>query len=597
MKSCLIATLLLLVFSLFGTPVSLDKATVVAQNFWNHTYPQKEFTLKPVVRLEKDNVLLAYVFPQNPTGYLVVCADTDLPAVIAYSGTSDFASKDVTQENIFAKILRQDITYRLQTLPNLSEARVQERNQLWHDYQNNIFNDRTEQWPPAGSTVSEGWLESNWRQEYPFNRLCPMDPITDNRSLAGCPAIAMGQILNYHKTINDVFFTDADDYHHGYNGRNYDIDDDYAEIGFVNWPDLNGYLQTMSHQYRYGEYIPDEDKAALVWACGAAARQIYSSDLSGTFGIAYAFEAYQKFNFTNAQLIPNNDYSIFETISNNIKQAKPVHFGMSTSTLNAGHNVVLDGYNTDDYFHANFGWGGQSNGWYLLPDELPYDLTVVEGAIVDIVPTVYATFSPDSISYLTQEDIEIQKTITITNTSSIPITLESFTSQMYGNIMLAPNDDELPSIIQPGASFDFHIHTIGIIRDGLRDTLQTSASIIFDKFVFNLQVYFDPELANQDNTNIANPGTIVLSQNYPNPFNPSTTISFTCKKAESISLNIYNIKGEKICNLFTGKVEPGQKTLTWNGQDNSGKTVGSGIYFYKISNGTIEQTRKMLLIK
>jgi len=49
-----------------------------------------------------------------------------------------------------------------------------------------------------------------------------------------------------------------------------------------------------------------------------------------------------------------------------------------------GHNVVVDGYNTDNYYHVNFGWGGSYNGWYLLPDEMPYSLTVIEGLIVNI---------------------------------------------------------------------------------------------------------------------------------------------------------------------------------------------------------------------
>ena len=64
------------------------------------------------------------------------------------------------------------------------------------------------------------------------------------------------------------------------------------------------------------------------------------------------------------------------------------HLAVVNPQGTAGHNVVVDGYNTDDYFHLNFGWGGQSNGWYLLPDEIPYDLTVVEGVIVDIEPSV-----------------------------------------------------------------------------------------------------------------------------------------------------------------------------------------------------------------
>ena len=46
---------------------------------------------------------------------------------------------------------------------------------------------------------------------------------------------------------------------------------------------------------------------------------------------------------------------------------------------------VVDGYNTDGYYHVNFGWGGSSNAWYILPDEFPYELTVIEGLIVDIM--------------------------------------------------------------------------------------------------------------------------------------------------------------------------------------------------------------------
>lgn len=64
--------------------------------------------------------------------------------------------------------------------------------------------------------------------------------------------------------------------------------------------------------------------------------------------------------------------------------ALPVHFAVLDPGGGSGHNLVVDGYNTDDDFHLNFGWGGSSNGWYLLPDEIPYSLTQVEGAIVDI---------------------------------------------------------------------------------------------------------------------------------------------------------------------------------------------------------------------
>jgi hypothetical protein len=69
----------------------------------------------------------------------------------------------------------------------------------------------------------------------------------------------------------------------------------------------------------------------------------------------------------------------------NIIDTLPVHLAVVDESWSTGHNVVVDGYNTDDYYHLNFGWGGSYNGWYLLPEEIPYELTVIEGAVVDIM--------------------------------------------------------------------------------------------------------------------------------------------------------------------------------------------------------------------
>jgi hypothetical protein len=69
-----------------------------------------------------------------------------------------------------------------------------------------------------------------------------------------------------------------------------------------------------------------------------------------------------------------------------MQNALPAHLAVVDPGWTMGHNLVVDGYNTDDYYHLNFGWGGPYNGWYLLPEEIPYGLTVIEGVILDIVP-------------------------------------------------------------------------------------------------------------------------------------------------------------------------------------------------------------------
>ncbi len=84
---------------------------------------------------------------------------------------------------------------------------------------------------------------------------------------------------------------------------------------------------------------------------------------------------------------------------------------------------------------------------------------------------------------------------------------------------------------------------------------------------------------------------------YPNPFNPSTTIAFSTKVTREVELSLYNLKGQKVRNLFQGKLNSGDHKLIWDGKDNDGRTVSSGIYFAKIQAGSSTQIRKMLLLK
>ena len=89
-----------------------------------------------------------------------------------------------------------------------------------------------------------------------------------------------------------------------------------------------------------------------------------------------------------------------------------------------------------------------------------------------------------------------------------------------------------------------------------------------------------------------------LSQNYPNPFNLSTTISFYLRENSNIELEIFNIKGQRVKTLKKNSVQSGNHSIIWNGDDNSGKVVSSGIYFYQlIIDSKTEAIRKCLLMK
>ncbi|MDP8269097.1 MAG: FlgD immunoglobulin-like domain containing protein, partial [Candidatus Tenebribacter davisii] len=86
--------------------------------------------------------------------------------------------------------------------------------------------------------------------------------------------------------------------------------------------------------------------------------------------------------------------------------------------------------------------------------------------------------------------------------------------------------------------------------------------------------------------------------NFPNPFNPTTTISLTIQEESNIELSLYNIKGQKIRSLLNNQITAGEHSIVWNGEDDSGKKVGSGVYLYKLHvNDKIELVKKCLLLK
>jgi len=88
-----------------------------------------------------------------------------------------------------------------------------------------------------------------------------------------------------------------------------------------------------------------------------------------------------------------------------------------------------------------------------------------------------------------------------------------------------------------------------------------------------------------------------LHGNYPNPFNPTTTISFSLPDEQEIDITIYNIKGQKVKRLINGQLTAGNHTMIWDGKDTNGKSVSTGIYFYKLKTGNDVLTRKMLMLK
>ena len=161
--------------------------------------------------------------------------------------------------------------------------------------------------------------------------------------------------------------------------------------------------------------------------------------------------------------------------------------------------------------------------------------------------------------------------------------------------------------------FGFRVH-----KNGQMLTIPVLASDVFsflDTNVVELETYsYDVRALFTNPSGISEPSNVYeilytsiedtpvlfkneLRPNYPNPFNPETIISFSLEKDSEVKLEIFNIRGALVRTLINDPLPKGAHSSVWNGTDHQGNPSASGVYFYKLSAGSFESVRKMVLIK
>lgn len=106
-----------------------------------------------------------------------------------------------------------------------------------------------------------------------------------------------------------------------------------------------------------------------------------------------------------------------------------------------------------------------------------------------------------------------------------------------------------------------------------------------------------------ENTNVSSddisvtPSVELLGQNYPNPFNPETTIAFDMIEDGNVTIEVFNVRGQKVKTLINEHMTVGSHAIVWKGTNDNNQKVSSGIYFYKMKSGSYSTTKKMILMK
>jgi hypothetical protein len=163
-----------------------------------------------------------------------------------------------------------------------------------------------------------------------------------------------------------------------------------------------------------------------------------------------------------------------------------------------------------------------------------------------------------------------------------------------------------PISIQAYTQYTNHQHPLDFItitEDGIQKAVRQIWRYSFEKERYKIsEIYphkshFTKLKLSLNDDNSAKPIAELSIISYPNPFNPSTTISFTLAEETEITLEIYNIKGQKVATLINGNLRTGKQEIVWNGVDENGVFVSSGIYFSRLTVGEKKLLQKMMLLK
>lgn len=393
----------------------------------------------------EDGAVLAYVMHLQPRGFVATSADTDIAPVVAYSLRNSFPA-ETDHKNPLYRMLREDMRLRTIAVAEYPEFKKRENNNLWDLYSSGktepSATEAFQQWPEEGTTSTGGWLETAWHQSSPYNDLCPVDPVGGSRSVVGCVATAMAQVVNYHQQCT-VQFDELDSYG---TLSGIDIDADSELYDFPSFEELNDYLAAVRLKYSRQMGLGDTDVAALSFACGVAIFMDYSSEGSG----ASPYDIYDaltyKFRFHSADMTGGLSREYDRLLQENVINRLPVLLGLSPPDGYGGHVVVCDGYNTNGEYHLNFGWGASrpeemTEVWYRLPSDLPSCCGIISETILNVLPVPPSIIvDPASLTFhsVPHEESE-SKTLYIKNNTSLPISITSIWSP--GGFFVSQSDD------------------------------------------------------------------------------------------------------------------------------------------------------------
>ena len=369
-------------------PVSVSQAKYVGQQFvqanFEETRQSAELTLVYTGTSTRGDVGY-YVFNVGSDGFVIVSGDDNFRPLLAYSEEGNYDLNN-TESAYFLNAIAE---YRSQGNFNVIDPLVKAE---WESVRN------------TGRLISRNGgrgvpylVQAKWDQSpAPYNSMCPADSQSPNagyHAYTGCVATAMAQIMHYWKSPAQG------------QGSNTYIHPKYGMIT-ANFGNTTYDWDNMLNSYTAGSYNTEQANAVatICFHCGVAVNMDYGGDVeegSGAQTPAVPGAITNYFRYSSSAYVVNKPTALSawqNTLKEQLDLGWPILYSGTEANAPYGHAFICDGYNDNDMFHINWGWGGSNNNYFLI-DDIEYS-TNVRGVLNFVPSDVYDNTAQAPINFV-----------------------------------------------------------------------------------------------------------------------------------------------------------------------------------------------------
>lgn len=495
-----------------------------------------------------------YVFePSEGEGYVVVAAEAASTPVLGYSLSGHFPA-----ESEMPPALRFLLQCYQEQLDSIGAYHV------------TPTADIQKQWENGGASAGvsersapvEPLLATTWDQFWPYNLQCPTNA-SGMRALTGCVATAMAQIMRYWNypsqtsAPNEICLTDNNPF-----DANSDVSGTWCTMagGGYQWSlMLNAYPDNSSS-------IEARDAVAkLMYDCGIGAQMDYGTTVSNALSekAAYAMDTW--FGYSDCPVYDKDDYNSDwkYLLQNTLAQGRPIYYGGDNAPQpnpddNEGHAWVVDGHDGGNYFHMNWGWSGNSNGYFLLTDLTPqaFNLNNHQHMFIPVPQGICPVSLP-----LSDQQNNVNK---------------GAAHWIHSN-----------ATVNAGAITVFHAGNEITLTDGFWAESGSDFHAFIQGCDFGLTGGDEDRAARQALENIE-PGQVTIA---PNPFSGSTLITYQLPAEQPVAMLLLDATGKLVATPMTAIMQaagPHEFTLGAGG-------LPAGLYFLVLQTGEKRETKRLIL--